>query len=122
MQRLSNTRWRLALWVVLALALVVMTMGTLYAAGEELERGAVLSGGSTHGSGNYIMRDVIGLTAAGAYISSSSGVGLCSGFGCESRSNFEPDDPDDPDPDPTPDPTPDPDEQIFMPQINGPIP
>ena len=95
----SNKRLKFTLWVAIAIVLVLMSAGVLFAAGEELERGAVLSGGSTHSSNGFVMRDVIGLWVAGSDISSSSGVGLCSGFGCDTRSNDEPDDPDGPDDD-----------------------
>ena len=120
MQRLSDKRLKVALWVVLAMALVVLTVGTLYAAGEELERGAVLSGGGTWVAGGLVLRDVIGSTAAGGSI--AGGMSLCSGFGCDVRTNVEPDDPDDPndpdDPDDPDDPgNPNQDVQLYMPQI-----
>ncbi len=103
MKQQSNKRWRFALWMLVAAALVVMTAGVIYAAGEELERGAVLSGGSTRSSNGFVMRDVIGLWAAGSDIA-PNGTGLCSGFGCESRIDSGPEEPSD-------------DVKLFMPKL-----
>ena len=104
MKQLFNTRQRVALWVAMAVVGVMISAGTIFAAGEQLERGVVLSGGSTRSSNGYVMRDVIGLWASGSDIA-SSGAGLCSGFGCDVRSNATPDEPDEPD------------MMLFMPQI-----
>lgn len=99
----KNQRLRLALRVVVAAALVLMTAGTLFAAGEQLPRSAILSGGSTHSSNGYTIRDQIGLWASGSSIA-PNGLGLCSGFGCTARVNVTPDGPDD-----TP--------QLFIPRV-----
>lgn len=103
MKQQSNKRWRFALWLLVAAALVVMTAGVIYAAGEELERGAVLSGGSTRSSNGFVMRDVIGLPVAGSDIA-PNGAGLCSGFGCDARVKGGPVEPGD-------------DVKLFMPKL-----
>jgi hypothetical protein len=116
MKQLSNKRLRVTLWLLLAIVLVVMTAGTLFAAGEQLERSAILSGGSTRSSNSFVMRDVVGLWAAGSDIA-PSGAGLCSGFGCDVHSNVAPDDPDDPEDPDDPDDPDDPQLELFMPQV-----
>lgn len=103
MKQVSNKRLRFVLWVVVAIALVVMTAGTLFAAGEQLERGAVLSGGGLVSGSGMLLQGVAGLPVAGSDIA-SSGAGLCSGFGCDFRSDSDPDEPED-------------DLELFMPQI-----
>ena len=99
MKQRTNKRLKFTLWVAIAMILVMMTAGVLFAAGEQLERGAVLSGGSTSSAGGFTLRSTAGLPVAGSDISSSSGAGLCSGFGCSSRSDSGPDDPGGPDDD-----------------------
>jgi hypothetical protein len=105
MRRGFNLRLRFAVWLVVTVALVMMAVGTLFAAGEQLPRGAILSGGSTRSSNGFVMRDVIGLGVAGGDIA-ANGTGLCSGFGCAARTKAEPDEPDEPD------------LELFLPQIS----
>ena len=83
--RLIKTR---PVWVfVLALALVLVAAGTLYAAGEQLQRSIIGGSGSlaTAPDGSTL-QSVVGSPIGGSTIASSSGFGLCSGFGCETRS------------------------------------
>ncbi len=117
MKQLAKKRLRFALWVVVAMMFVIMSAGTLFAAGEQLGRGATLSGGNTRSSNGFIMRDVIGLYVAGSSISPASGLGLCSGFGCTVHSNVAPDNPEDPNDPGEPDDPNDPSMKLFMPKI-----
>lgn len=95
MKQRANVRLRVSLWVVITLVLVVISAGTLFAAGEQLQRGAVLSGGGTVSGGTLVLRSTAGLPVAGHDISSSSGLGLCSGFGCDFPIKDDPDEPGD---------------------------
>jgi hypothetical protein len=85
----SKKRVKFALWVLVALVLVMTTAGTIFAAGEQLERSSVVSGGGTTSSGGFTLMATAGLPVAGSDIA-SDGVGLCSGFGCNSRSSGSP--------------------------------
>lgn len=86
MKRLQSSllRGRIALLVGVVALLVLVASGTVFAAGEQL-RGIVPSGGGTITSDGLSLRSVIGLPVAGSSVSSSSGLGLCSGFDCEVR-------------------------------------
>ncbi len=113
---MKRLHFRFTFLLLLASLLVLVAWGTLFAADEQLPRTAFLSGGGTISSDGATLRSNIGLWATGSSISSSSGVGFCSGFGCDIRtndpSNDDPDDPSDPnDPD---DPEQD---KLFLPII-----
>jgi hypothetical protein len=115
MKQLLNQRFKFTLWFVIAVVVVMLVTGTVFAAGEQLQRGAVESGGSTHSSNGLVMRDVIGQAAVGSSIA-PSGVGLCSGFGCNAVGNTGTDKPDQPD---DPDKPGESQQEIFMPSIQN---
>ena len=85
----SKKRVKFTLWVLLAVLLVMMTAGTIFAAGEQLQRSSVVSGGGTTSSGGFTLMSTAGLSVAGSDIA-AGGAGLCSGFGCNSRSSSGP--------------------------------
>ena len=85
----SKKRVKFALWILLAMLLVMTTAGTIFAAGEQLQRSSVVSGGGTTSSGGFTLMSTAGLSVAGSDIA-SGGAGLCSGFGCNSRSSVRP--------------------------------
>ena len=78
---MKGLQTRLALLLVLVVALSLMVGNRLFAAGEQLPRAAIFSGGGTISSGGTTLRSVIGGSLAGGVV--SGGVGLCSGFGCD---------------------------------------
>ncbi len=79
---MKHFQTRSVLVVAIALLLAMIAAGTLYAAGEQMPRSTFASGGGTVTSGGATLRSVIGASLGGGVISSSSGLGLCSGFGC----------------------------------------
>jgi hypothetical protein len=72
--------------LAIVLVLVMVAAGTLYAAGEQLQRSTIGgSGGSVTAANGSTVQSVIGASIGGSVIAGSSGLGLCSGFGCETR-------------------------------------
>jgi hypothetical protein len=100
----SRRRVKVALWILLAAALVIVTTGTIFAAGEQLQRSSVVSGGGTTTAGGLSLMATMGLPVAGSDVT-PSGAGLCSGFGCNSRSDSGPEEPSD-------------DLKLFMPSVD----
>ncbi len=92
MKQLFRPRLKFALWLLIAIVAVMIMAGTIFAAGEQLQRGATESGGSTHSSNGLVMRDVIGQAAVGSSV--VNGMGLCSGFGCGAGAAVKPDEAD----------------------------
>lgn len=78
MQRL---RIRLALLLVLIAALTLAATIAIFAAGESLQRSAILSGGGGSNAGGATLRSAAGEPVAGL-VFASSGASLCSGFVC----------------------------------------
>ena len=72
---------RLALLIALIATLMPAAYGTLYAAGEQLQRATVLSAGGGGSSDGVTLMSGVGASVAG-WESSSSGADICSGFLC----------------------------------------
>ncbi len=77
---MKRLRIRSALSIVLLATLLLALSGTLYAAGEQFPRAAVLSGGGSSTTGGATFRGAIGQPVAGRVI--AGGAQLCSGFLC----------------------------------------